>query len=97
MLSTSGGALAGLTTPFGKRGWFHDAWASDQPWERVRVTAPECPRIPEEFLREERQALGGRWYRQEYECSFEDAADSVFRRDDILAALTGDVRPLFGG
>jgi hypothetical protein len=96
MLSTSGGALAGLTTPFGKRGWFFDAWASDQPWERVRVTAAECPRIPAAFLQEERRALGGRWYRQEYECSFEDAVDTVFRRDDILAALTGDVRPLFG-
>ena len=82
MLATSRGALACLSTPFGKRGWFYDAWAADQPWERVRVTAPDCPRIPAEFLWEERQALGDRWFRQEYECSFEEAVDGVFRHDD---------------
>src|SRR5262249_43928004 len=38
MLSTSRGALVCLSTPFGKRGWFFDAWRSDVPWERVLVT-----------------------------------------------------------
>ena len=53
MLAVSRGRLVALSTPFGKRGWFHDAWHSDEPWERVRITAPECSRITPEFLTEE--------------------------------------------
>jgi hypothetical protein len=55
--------------PFGKRGWFHDAWHRDETWERVRITADMCPRITPEFLDEERRALGDRWYRQESTCA----------------------------
>src|SRR5437868_3436811 len=40
MLATSGGALWLMSTPFGKRGFFHEVWAHGGPgWERVRVTA----------------------------------------------------------
>ncbi|HZZ80266.1 MAG TPA: terminase family protein [Gemmataceae bacterium] len=72
MLAVSKGRLIALSTPFGKRGWFHDAWHSEEPWQRLRITADECPRISASFLAEERRALGERWYRQEYLCSFED-------------------------
>ena len=41
--------------------------------------------------------MGRRWYAQEYCCSFEDTVDAVFASDDIKAALSGDVQPLFGG
>jgi hypothetical protein len=91
MLAVSQGKLVALSTPFGKRGWFHDEWHGEGAWERIRVTADECPRIPASFLAEERQALGERWYRQEYLCSFEDAIDAVFSYADIQAALSDDV------
>lgn len=98
MLAVSGGSLVALSTPFGKRGWFFDAWQDGGPaWQRVRVTAPECPRISPEFLASEQQALGERWYRQEYLCSFEDAVDAVFSADAIRRAVTPGVLPLFGG
>ncbi len=97
MLAVGGGRLVCMSTPFGKRGFFHEAWTGAAAWERVRITAGQCPRISREFLAEEQQALGDRWYRQEYECSFEEAVDSVFSHEDILAAMSGDVRPLFGG
>jgi hypothetical protein len=58
------------------------------------LTADQCPRISKEFLAEERQALGERWYRQEYLCSFEDTVDAVFAWEDIRAALSPAVRPL---
>src|SRR5262245_28995563 len=74
MLAVSGGSLVALSTPFGKRGWFHDEWHGQGDWRRVRVTAPECSRISAEFLAEERRAMGASWYAQEYLCSFEDAA-----------------------
>jgi len=33
--------------------------------------------------------------RQEYHCSFEDVVDAVFAYEDIMAALSDDVKPLF--
>jgi hypothetical protein len=96
MLAVSRGRLLALSTPFGKRGWFHDAWHGAGDWERVKVTAEQCPRIPADFLAEERRALGERWYRQEYLCSFEDTLDAVFSYTDIQACLTDSVQPLFG-
>jgi hypothetical protein len=96
MLAVSRGRLVCLSTPCGKRGWFYSAWEAAGGWERVRVTAAECPRIPANFLDEERRALGERWYRQEYFCSFEDTVDSVFLYDDIAAAADDDVPPLLG-
>ena len=96
MLATSGGRLVGLSTPFGKRGWFFDAWQGAGNWHRVTIRADECPRIPSDFLQEERGAMGPRWYAQEYECDFADAIDSVFSYQDIHGALSGDVQPLFG-
>jgi hypothetical protein len=97
MLAVSRGRLLALSTPFGKRGWFHDAWHGPGDWERVQVTADQCPRIPANFLAEERRALGERWFRQEYLCSFEDTIDAVFAYADIQAAMSDDVQPLFGG
>jgi hypothetical protein len=97
MLAVSGGRMVCLSTPFGKRGWFYDEWHGPARWERVRVTASQCPRIERTFLEEERLALGERWYRQEYECSFEEVIDTVFLHDDIRAAcvLGEAVPPLF--
>jgi len=89
MLAVSRGRLLALSTPFGKRGWFYEAHEGNGPWQRVRITAEECPRISPEFLAEERQEIGDRWYRQEYECSFEDVIDAVFRQEDI-DAMTED-------
>ena len=93
MLAVSRGRLVALSTPFGKRGWFFDEWGGTNTWERVKVTAAQCPRITPEFLAEERKALGERWYNQEYFCTFEDAIDAVFSHADIQAALSDDVAP----
>ena len=35
-------------------------------------------------------------YRQEYECSFEDVDDAVFAYEDVQAAISEEVTPLFG-
>jgi hypothetical protein len=97
MLAVSRGLLVALSTPFGKRGWFYEEWEKGKGWERVRITADQCPRIPAEFLEKEFDALGERWYRQEYLTSFEELVDSVFRAEDIDAACAGTMPPLFGG
>jgi hypothetical protein len=97
MLAVSQGRLVALSTPFGKRGWFHQEWTDGAEWQRVRVSAQDCPRISEEFLAEERRSLGDWWFRQEYECLFVESDDSVFRYEDVMAAISSEVVPLFGG
>jgi hypothetical protein len=93
-LAVSNGRLLALSTPFGRRGWFFSEWTGTGTWERVQVTAPQCPRISGEFLAAERQALGERWFSQEYLCSWEDAAGSAFSSEEVMAILSDDVRPL---
>ncbi|KAA0250324.1 MAG: terminase [Acidobacteria bacterium] len=95
MLAVSGGRMVCLTTPFGKRGFFHDEWTGVNPWERIRITALDCPRISKAFLDEERNALGEWWFKQEYLCEFSDTTDQFFRTEDILRAFSDEVEPLF--
>ncbi len=97
MLAVSRGLLVALSTPFGRRGWFYDEWRSCNPWDRVRVTAAECPRITAEFLAEERAVLGEHWFSQEYELVFRDVIDSLFRQEDIDLMFQCDVEPLMIG
>jgi hypothetical protein len=97
MLAVSGGRLLMLSTPFGKRGVFYEEWTGGSAWERYTVTAAECPRIPPEFLEEERRTLGPWWFAQEYECRFMDTLDQVFATGVIDQAITDEVAPLFGG
>lgn len=91
MLAVSGGRLIALSTPFGNRGWFYEAWRGEEAWERHKIVASQCPRIPAAFLEEERRTLGGWWYSQEYECVFQDAIGAAFRTEDIekLFPITG--------
>jgi hypothetical protein len=94
MLATSGGALVALSTPFGRRGWFYEAWEKGGGWERYRVRADECPRIPADFLAAERRDLGERWYAQEYETEFCDVVGALIAQSDIDAALAAGAEPL---
>ncbi len=98
MLAVSGGRLVALSTPWGKRGWWYEAWEhGGATWHRVRVPAEQCPRIPPEFLAEERATMPDLFYRSEYGCEFTDTVDQVFRTEDVQAAITAEVAPLFGG
>jgi Terminase large subunit, T4likevirus-type, N-terminal len=95
MLAVSDGALWLMSTPFGKRGFFYEAWANGGPaWTRIRASATECPRIGRKFLEEERATMGERWFRQEYLCEFEDTLSGVFSRDLMDRATTDEVEPL---
>jgi hypothetical protein len=91
MLAVSGGKLVGMSTPFGKRGWFYEEWSKGVGWQREKVTAWECPRISKEFLEEERATLGPLWFAQEYECQFIDAMSSVFNLEAIEQVFAEEV------
>ncbi len=98
MLAVSGGDIVLLSTPFGKRGFFHHEWTEGgAAWHRTKVTAYDCPRISREWLEQERATIGDWWFQQEYLCEFVESVDSVFAYEDIMRALDGDVKPLFGG
>lgn len=84
MLAVSRGRLVCLSTPLGKRGWFYEAWESDDRlWKRIKATAEECPRIDPEFLEQQKTILGERAFRQEYLCSFEEMIGQYFSSESI--------------
>jgi hypothetical protein len=96
MLAVSGGDILLLSTPFGKRGFFHHEWTTGgAEWHRTKITAYECPRITKEWLDHERETIGPWWFNQEYLCEFVESIDSVFSYEDIQAALDPEVTPLF--
>jgi len=94
MLATSGGRMAALSTPAGRRGWWYEAWIdATADWFRVEVPATACPRIPAEFLEAERRELPTRVFEAEYLCRFHDADDAYFAGDLIDEAFTDAVTP----
>jgi hypothetical protein len=94
-LATGRGRLIALSTPWGQRGWFWDAWHSGVEYERVRVLASDCPRISNEFLARERRELGEFLYRQEYECEFLADQSALFDLALIESAISTEVTPLW--
>jgi hypothetical protein len=79
MLATTNGRLICLSTPYGRRGFFYNAWArGGDDWARFSVTVDAVPRISREFLELERRSQGEAYYRQEYECSFEGMEGLVY-------------------
>jgi hypothetical protein len=64
MLTVGNGDLWLMSTPYGKRGFFYEAWAYGDGWERHTAPATECPRILPAFLEEERSAMGQAWFRR---------------------------------
>lgn len=96
MLAVSRGRLLALSTPFGQRGWWHQAWmAGGDAWERVLVPAAECPRIDPAWLEEQRQTMPDAWFRQEFGCAFVQTDDAAFAYADVMGILSDDVAPLF--
>jgi hypothetical protein len=78
-----------LSTLAGATGEFHRAWSSGEDWERVQITADQCPRISAAHLAAERIRLGDALYRQEDFGAFVSAPGSVFDAE-VLAHMFGD-------
>lgn len=96
MLAVSNGRLILMSTPWGKRGHFFEAWENGgAAWERIQVTAFDCPRISPAFLAEEKAQMPDNWFRAEYLCEFTDTEDSVFAYEHVMNSLSSTVQPLF--
>jgi hypothetical protein len=97
MLAVSDGRLILLSTPRGKRGFFYHEWSEGGPsWKRIMITAEQCPRISKDFLEESRLAMGDFWYESEFCCQFRDNVEQYFSTDEIMNAVSSEVKPLFG-
>ena len=83
MLAVSGGRTVILSSPFGTRGFFYEAYKQREKWDYYEVPATECPRISAEFLEEMRETMGEWWFLQEFMCKFMDAQTAAFRSEDI--------------
>jgi hypothetical protein len=95
MLATvSDARMLCLSTPAGARGWFYLAWQSTEEWERVMVTAYDCPRISAGFLEQERRSMPARRFQSEYLCTWLAAEGSVFDPIAIDAMVTEEVAVL---
>ncbi len=94
-LSASKGRLVALSTAFSKSGWFYKEWSEGEGFRRWSITAKECPRHTPEFLARERRAMGERWFGMAYLNLFGDDCAAVFSTDDIRAARSTEVTPLF--
>jgi hypothetical protein len=96
MLAVSDGEILALSTPQGRRGFWHEWWVNGGDiWERTQITVEQCPRISKSFLLEERRALGEALYRQEYLCEFIENDEQVFPAEIINAAFSSEVKPLW--
>lgn len=85
MVAVSRGRMICLSTPAGQRGFFFEQWRRGEGWQRVKVPASECPRIPAEFLQRQRTLMTAAQYAAEYECSFVEAAGAIFSGEEIDA------------
>lgn len=90
------GRMVCLTTPWGKRGWFHEQWAhGGDVWERTKITARDCPRIAPEWLADEQKLVGDFIFRQEYLCEFVDTEEQLFPTELIERAVRHAGGPLW--
>lgn len=94
-LSASKGRLVALSTAFSKSGWFYREWVEGTGYRKWSITARECPRHTPEFLARERGSMGERWFGMAYLNLFGDDVAAVFSTDDIAAAWSSEVEPLF--
>jgi hypothetical protein len=79
MIAVSGGRLILLSTPFGRRGFFYEAWSDPfGGWLKVEIRGKQVPRISCEYLDEELRLFGRSWFNQEFNCSFEAVEGLVY-------------------
>jgi hypothetical protein len=97
-LTSSGGHIALLSTPNGKRGVFADvALSDDDHWQRLLIDAPTSGRISPGKLEQYKLALGSRKYGQEYLCDFLDTANNPFNWEELQGAMGGSSLPADDG
>jgi len=78
MISVTGGDMILLSTPFGKGGFFYNCF-SRKDFTAFHISSEECPRIPKEFLKIEKENMTELQYAQEYRGEFIDELRQLFK------------------
>jgi hypothetical protein len=79
MLAVSDGRMICLSTPYGRRGYFYNAWAKGgDDWKRIEVPVSQISRIGQDYLDRALREMGESWFRQEFHCSFEALEGLVY-------------------
>ncbi|MGB8841384.1 MAG: terminase family protein [Aliidongia sp.] len=95
MLAVSQGQLCLLSTPQGRAGHFFQAHCGeDTDYERITVTAFDCPRISRDWLEKQRRKNPARFSR-EFMCQFLESDSQFFTYAEIEAFFDTSLRPLF--
>jgi cytochrome c-type biogenesis protein CcmE len=76
-----------LSTPRGKRGFFHEIWHGAEDWQRMMVRSDEVGRIRPEDLEVFRATMPEQFFQQEFYCEWLDTEGSLFSYHDIESAL----------
>jgi len=76
-----------LSTPRGKRGFFHEIWHGAEDWQRMMVRSDEVGRIRPEDLEVFRATMPQQFFQQEFYCEWLDTDGALFAHDDIEGAL----------
>ncbi|AZI56952.1 terminase [Nakamurella antarctica] len=91
----SDGQIIALSTPWGRRGWFHKLDTDlGNGWERHKVTAYESAQYSANRIAQIKAALGAYVFASDYECQFGDTDSQMFNTELIRAAFTHNVTPL---
>jgi hypothetical protein len=77
MLATTNGKLILLSTPFGKGGFYYNCFG-DSAYRSFHLNSEECPRIPKEFLKSEKERMSRIQYAQEYLGEFVEEFNCYF-------------------
>jgi hypothetical protein len=98
MLAVSNGRHILMSTPFGKRGHYWEIWNKRRKgvsergkWQWFEVSADDCPRIPRDFLEDEREEHGEQWFLQEYYNKFVDEEGQIITSETIMKMLSNSV------
>ena len=94
MMATNPGCkLILCSTPFGQRGHFYKIYNEGGPeWLKLRLTAPENPRISPGYLEEQRHSPMGPWYfAQEFLCEFVAGETQLISHESIINAMNSDI------
>lgn len=93
---SSTGTLMALSTPWGRRGWFFEAWEDPAAgWERHRVTVHESNQYDERRIAEVKASVGSFVFSSDYMAVFGDTDSQVFAQEQIRAAVSKEVTPLW--
>lgn len=95
MLAITKGKLILLSTPFGRGGFFYEAYQSEH-FHKFHISSEDCPRKDVNFLEREKKRMSKLQYAQEYLGEFVDELRQFFPTDLINKCMFKDLQFTYG-